>query len=664
MRTVLQTRRALSVSISDPNANPAEDAQLRRLGIASLLMLPLITGDEVVGLAVLDQREYERAFAEAEVRLYQAVADQAAIAIGNARLYEHAKREIAERKRTEQELRHLKEFNEAIVRNASEGIVIVDADGCLTFVNPAAATLLGYTREELLGQQWTAVVPPEYQPVVQAADNRREKGESSRYELMLAHKEGRLVPVQVSGQPWREEGRIAGSLAVFSDISERVRVEEQMRQRTAQLEALRGVGLEIAAQLNIEDLLHSIVERAVELVGGRSGGLYLYRTDQEVLEWVVSVNSSQVPMGSVLRKGEGLSGKIWESGEPLIVDDYEHWEGRAKVFDGYPCRAIVGVPIQRGDDFLGVVVVEGNSVGDFSSAHAEMLRQFAIQASIALSNARLHSEIQRRLNEQVALREAVAVITSALDLETVLAHIAEQMAQALDATSAYICDHNTEELTSAVLAEYIGSRACSLEQRSDLGSEYVEDDQEFLETMKAGRHDINYIRDPQLSEYDRAHMEEYGAKAILYIPLLSKGRLIGHTELWESRRERQFTTEEIALCQDLARQAAIAIENARLYKLAQQEIAERKRTEEELEETVLVLRDALSQVKTLSGLLPICAKCKKIRDDGGYWHSVEAYVRDHSEADFSHGICPDCAHQLYPWFKGSQERRRNTANGG
>lgn len=60
------------------------------------------------------------------------------------------------------------------------------------------------------------------------------------------------------------------------------------------------------------------------------------------------------------------------------------------------------------------------------------------------------------------------------------------------------------------------------------------------------------------------------------------------------------------------------------------------------------LRKALSEVKQLSGLLPICANCKRIRNDGGYWEEVENYVREHSRADFTHGICPDCAHSLYP----------------
>ena len=58
------------------------------------------------------------------------------------------------------------------------------------------------------------------------------------------------------------------------------------------------------------------------------------------------------------------------------------------------------------------------------------------------------------------------------------------------------------------------------------------------------------------------------------------------------------------------------------------------------------LQEALAKAKTLRGLLPICASCKKIRDDAGYWHQVEVYIRDHAEVDFSHGLCPDCGSDL------------------
>ena len=75
-----------------------------------------------------------------------------------------------------------------------------------------------------------------------------------------------------------------------------------------------------------------------------------------------------------------------------------------------------------------------------------------------------------------------------------------------------------------------------------------------------------------------------------------------------------------------------------------------KQAESEMERLIAQLQDALANVKTLRGLVPICANCKKIRDDHGYWRLVEEYVREHSEAEFSHGICPACLKLLYPEY--------------
>jgi len=78
------------------------------------------------------------------------------------------------------------------------------------------------------------------------------------------------------------------------------------------------------------------------------------------------------------------------------------------------------------------------------------------------------------------------------------------------------------------------------------------------------------------------------------------------------------------------------------------DITERKRAEEEREKLILALQDAIAKVKTLKGLLPICAWCKKIRDDKGYWTKVETYIRKHSDASFTHGICPECLKKESP----------------
>jgi DNA-binding NtrC family response regulator len=81
-------------------------------------------------------------------------------------------------------------------------------------------------------------------------------------------------------------------------------------------------------------------------------------------------------------------------------------------------------------------------------------------------------------------------------------------------------------------------------------------------------------------------------------------------------------------------------------------IVARRKAEQEREQVIVELRQALEQVTALRGLLPICAYCKKIRNDDGYWQQIEAYVSEHSLAEFSHGVCPNCAREQYPkYFK-------------
>lgn len=80
----------------------------------------------------------------------------------------------------------------------------------------------------------------------------------------------------------------------------------------------------------------------------------------------------------------------------------------------------------------------------------------------------------------------------------------------------------------------------------------------------------------------------------------------------------------------------------------ERDITAKKQLQAKMEQTIADLEKALAEIKTLKGFLPICASCKKIRDDKGYWNQIEAYISDHTEVEFTHGLCPDCAKQLYP----------------
>ena len=115
-----------------------------------------------------------------------------------------------------------------------------------------------------------------------------------------------------------------------------------------------------------------------------------------------------------------------------------------------------------------------------------------------------------------------------------------------------------------------------------------------------------------------------------------------HGELWGRRKDGSLFPVEFS---------SVVFENpqgqARTC-LIVRDISERKTAEAERERLIHELKDALAHVKTLSGLLPMCASCRKIRDKEGRWRPLELYIREHTAADFSHGICPECRRILYP----------------
>ncbi len=123
------------------------------------------------------------------------------------------------------------------------------------------------------------------------------------------------------------------------------------------------------------------------------------------------------------------------------------------------------------------------------------------------------------------------------------------------------------------------------------------------------------------------------------------------------RAERQLRKHRDrleALVKDRTADLAVAHEQL------QHEIPERKRAEAQREKLIAELQEALAKVKTLSGLLPICASCKKVRDESGYWNHIERYVSEHSEAQFTHSICPECARAFYRDLHPLEQRRRST----
>jgi GAF domain-containing protein len=146
--------------------------------------------------------------------------------------------------------------------------------------------------------------------------------------------------------------------------------------------------------------------------------------------------------------------------------------------------------------------------------------------------------------------------------------------------------------------------------------------------------------DPRFNPRNRCIHE--GFLSIALIPIRSDQEIIGLLQLNDRQADR-LNFEMIQYLEGISASIGVALQRKRMEE-------ERKKAETEREKVIEELQKALSKIKTLSGFLPICSACKKIRDDQGYWQQIESYIRDHSEAEFSHGICPDCAKKLYPQY--------------
>ena len=126
---------------------------------------------------------------------------------------------------------------------------------------------------------------------------------------------------------------------------------------------------------------------------------------------------------------------------------------------------------------------------------------------------------------------------------------------------------------------------------------------------------------------------------VLFAPLMIEGKAVGLLGL--ANKPAAFTENDRQLASAFGELAAIALRNSLILDQLTVAVGEK-------EKTITQLKDALARIKTLNGMLPICASCKKIRDDKGYWSQLETYISEHTEAEFTHCLCNDCLKKLYP----------------
>jgi signal transduction histidine kinase len=385
---------------------------------------------------------------------------------------------------------------------------------------------------------------------------------------------------------------LSGLANVAALAIENARLLNASRQQAEQLEALRRVSQELTILRNSDTLLTQIAEQAIELLGVDGGGVYLYRPEQDVLEWVVQVGGPAAKIGLTLRRGEGLSGKVMAAGETIIVDDYHSWSDRATGWADFPAQATMSVPIQGGGEMLGVLNVWSEKTGHFSDKDVALLSQFAAQAAIAIQNARLYEDERISRERAEALRRAAQAMGASLELDASLRLILQQLKRVIvfDTASLLILrKDNKPDLVVGV--GYSDERMTSHESRRLLESSPI------LAQMSR---DLAPVVSGDVRELD-GWIWVPGAEHVrswMGVPLVARDRMIGALMV-DNAATDFFSAEDIEITQALAQHAAQVIEKARLFEDLQRHA---ERLEERVAERTRDLAAANERLKELDRL--------------------------------------------------------------
>lgn len=201
-----------------------------------------------------------------------------------------------------------------------------------------------------------------------------------------------------------------------NDLIRHERADEQLQRQNEYLQALHETTLGLIKRLDVTSVLQTIVTRSGRLVGTEHCFLYLVNNTGTALDMVYQSGIYDSLIHNPVKQHEGISGRVWASGDPLKVDDYSHWEGRLPDKDRDILHAMAAVPLKVGDKVVGVLGLAFIDVGVvFNDQQMDVLAQFGELASLALENARLNEESQRELADKKRAEENLRKLSVAVE---------------------------------------------------------------------------------------------------------------------------------------------------------------------------------------------------------------------------------------------------------
>ncbi len=601
---IIRTRQPALLRSQEENAAFKEAHNIAVIGEPALswLGVPMIVQERVVGVIGVQSYSQEGVYDEGHLRILSTIAAQAAVALENARLYADTRRRVEEM--------------EALYRIGSAAGTRLSLEEVLQSVYEQAKVVMDTSTfyVALYDRQTDEIhFPLDYEDGVRAETTSLKKADGGGLTgWVLDHQEPLLisnwaeapeelrgiaiqvgdapsawlgVPLQVRGetvgvvaaQSWKAGAFDEHHRQVLEMIAhqaaaaiENVRLYEEAQRRWREVEALLEVSQVVGSMLDPESLVPAVLEMAIRVVpSAEKGSVFLL--DPRTGELVIRAQygySPEVVDQVRLWPGEGFAGWVFQEQRGDVIQDTQQDPRFKGAAASGGIRAVMAAPLTGRTGTIGVISLDNCAqTGAFQPVDLQLLSGLARQVAVAIENARLFAETRRRLEELEVLNEVGRAITSTMDLDALVELIYRQTSRLMDTTNFFLVLYDRQkELLDFVLRIEDGERIPR--DRRELGSGLTG----YIVRHRQALH-FPYGPDEFLKQQNIARVGR-PSKSWLGVPMLVQDRVVGVIAVQSYEQEGAYDEGHLRVLSTIAAQAAVALENARLYQEARRRVEE------------------------------------------------------------------------------------------
>lgn len=461
---------------------------------------------------------------------------------------------------------------EAIVESSADAILTKDRNATITSWNPAAERLYGHRTSEAVGQPVTILIPSDRRGEEREILDRVLAGERvEHYETERMTKDGRRVFVSLTLSPLRsEDGEVIGASVIARDITDRQLGIERA-------ERLLDVTVKLAREIRAEATVDVLLENALPALGADAGAVALLDREAEELEIAGSVGYTRegieryarMPLDADLPITE-----VFRTGEPLWLSDSNELWNRYPTLPGGSSKfaSLAIVPLAAGDEPFGAVSLSFSAPRRFGADERAFMVAISAQAAHAVERGRLFEAERRRLQQLAFIAEASELLVESLDVEPTLKRLASLAVPRIGDWCSIDLAAEAGGLRNVAVAHSDPTRVALAEE---LQRRYPPDDNAptgAANVVRTGRPELY----PEIPEellvegaVDGEHLRlirELGMVSALIVPLVARDRTLGALTLVSAESGVHYGEDDLRLAQELARHAALAVDNAMLYR--------------------------------------------------------------------------------------------------